>query len=89
MILFERDIVTSNTINDRDHGAVVVVTAAFGTTCFLVFLLARLAIRWPLRSLSGIDDLVLVAATVCAYSILLIGLLLNRFSVLRQLKSAP
>lgn len=88
MILSERDVVASNSVNDRDHGAVVVVTAAFGTTCFLVFFLARLAIRWPLRSLSGIDDLVLLVATVCIRLRMLNGPLLNRYSALRQHKSA-
>ena len=64
MPLSDREVVSSNTINSRDHGAFIIVVAVFGMTCFLLFLLIRLAIRWPLGSLSGIDDLVVVVATV-------------------------
>jgi hypothetical protein len=64
MPLSEREVVSSNIINSRDHGAIVIVVAAFGMTCFLLFLLIRLAMRWPLGSLSGIDDVVVVFATV-------------------------
>lgn len=55
---------TSTAINDRDHGALVKVTAGFCTALSLLALVARLQIRWPWRSLFGKDDIVAVVATV-------------------------
>lgn len=60
----EREVPSTNAINDHDHGALVTVVAAFGLTCSLVFLIARLSTRWPWTSLFGIDDWAAVLATV-------------------------
>lgn len=55
---------TSTAINDRDHGALVKVTAGFCTALSLLALVARLQIRWPWRNLFGKDDVVAVVASV-------------------------
>lgn len=54
----------STAINDRDHGALVKVIAAFCAAMYLLALVARLQIRWPWRSLFGNDDIVAAVATV-------------------------
>lgn len=65
-----RDAVYSHVVNDRQHGALLRIAAAYCTTCTLLFLLARLWIRWPWHSLFGKDDVVAVVATVCQFPLL-------------------
>lgn len=63
--LSTRGAVYSHVVNDRQHGALLRISAAYCTTCTLPFLLARLRILWPWHSLFGKDDCVAVVATVC------------------------
>jgi hypothetical protein len=59
-------VVPSNLVNDRDHGALVTVTAALCIVFSLLFCLARLVVRWPWKRLLGRDDAVTGAALVRA-----------------------
>lgn len=62
--LTEPGISQSTVVNDHDHGALIVVTAALGTSCWLLFYAARLAIRWPWKTLFAADDVVTTIASV-------------------------
>ena len=56
----------STAVNSSDHGALVRVAAGFCTACMAFFLVTRLYIRWPWRTLFGSDDTVAVIASVSA-----------------------
>lgn len=51
-------------VDDTHHGAWVAIAAAFGLTLTLVCLLIRLYVRIAVSPPFGIDDLVLLFATV-------------------------
>ena len=54
----------SNVVNDRDHGALARIAAAFCTMMTLLFFMERLLIRWPWHSLFRKDDFMALGATV-------------------------
>lgn len=64
MLSFRKELVPSALVNEQDHGALATITGAFCLATSGVFLLARLWVRWPWRSLFGKDDLCTVVATV-------------------------
>jgi hypothetical protein len=59
-------VLPSNRVNDRDHGALVTVTAALCMVFSLLFGIARLFARWPWKGLLRRDDAVTGAALVRA-----------------------
>lgn len=54
----------SNVVNDRFHGALARIAAAFCAMMTLLFFMARLSIRWPWHSLFRKDDFMALGATV-------------------------
>ena len=63
-----RDPMSSPTLTDSNHGGLVRVVGGFCTACTLLFLCTRLLIRWPWKTLSGRDDVVVTFATVSGAS---------------------
>ena len=68
-----RGVVYSNVVNDRDHGALARIVAAFCTMITLVFFMAQLLVRWPWHSLFRKDDFVALGATVSPIEVLFEG----------------
>lgn len=54
----------SNLVNSRDHGAYVTVTAILCLIFSLLFVAARLSVRWPSKATLGRDDYVAPLALV-------------------------
>lgn len=56
-------LVYSTVVNGQHHGALVKIAAGLCLTAFLEIFLVRLLIRWPWRSLAGLDDGTIAFAT--------------------------
>ena len=64
MSLLAREVVSSNVVNDQDHGAYATIASAFALTTIGIFFCIRLLIRWPWQSLFGKDDVAVAIASV-------------------------
>lgn len=58
------EVIPSDVVTPYRQGAVLTIVAAFCTVTSLLFLLARLLIRWPWTKLFAKDDWATTAATV-------------------------
>lgn len=58
------DVEPSNVINSRNHGAYVTVAAVLGLILSLLFVAARLTVKWPSKATLGRDDYVAPVALV-------------------------
>ena len=54
----------STVINDNNRGAGIAIAAALCLVCTVMFLGTRVVIRYPWKSLFGLDDATTVVATV-------------------------
>lgn len=58
------DVEPSSVINDRNHGAYVIVAGILCVILSILFVLARLIVRWPSKATLGRDDYVAPIALV-------------------------
>lgn len=72
-----RDLVYSTVVNSTHQGALIKIAAAFCLTCSLLFFCARLLLRWPWKTLFGLDDCVAAIATVSIELVLTTDMLLG------------
>jgi hypothetical protein len=59
-----KGLVYSTVVDNQHHGALIKIAAGIGLTASLELLIVRLLVRWPWKSLIGLDDGVIIFATV-------------------------